>query len=176
MPESVASEVVSAMVGGMFSASALYPLEVLKTRMQAETKSSSSNSTDGAGNTTGSSGCNCRCVNCQEGCALRKVLPNEQEGKLEIDNDDNTDAANNASNSNSNSTNSSDADTSNKNASSLKSAYQHAASEGMSSYAKLIYDNEGGIAPFYAGVVTSAVQSATEKALYFFAYTFLKNG
>ena len=38
MPESVASEVVSAMVGGMFSASALYPLEVLKTRMQAETK------------------------------------------------------------------------------------------------------------------------------------------
>ena len=38
MSESVASEVVSAMVGGMFSASALYPLEVLKTRMQAETK------------------------------------------------------------------------------------------------------------------------------------------
>ena len=28
------------MVGGMFSASALYPLEVLKTRMQAETKGS----------------------------------------------------------------------------------------------------------------------------------------
>ena len=40
MSESVASEVVSAMVGGMFSASALYPLEVLKTRMQAETKGS----------------------------------------------------------------------------------------------------------------------------------------
>ena len=38
MSESVASEVVSAMVGGIFSASALYPLEVLKTRMQAETK------------------------------------------------------------------------------------------------------------------------------------------
>jgi len=38
MSESIASEVVSAMVGGMFSASALYPLEVLKTRMQAETK------------------------------------------------------------------------------------------------------------------------------------------
>ena len=36
MPESIASEVVSACVGGMFSASALYPLEVLKTRMQAE--------------------------------------------------------------------------------------------------------------------------------------------
>ena len=38
MSQSVASEVVSAMVGGIFSASALYPLEVLKTRMQAETK------------------------------------------------------------------------------------------------------------------------------------------
>jgi hypothetical protein len=33
---SVASEVVSACMGGMFSASALYPLEILKTRMQAE--------------------------------------------------------------------------------------------------------------------------------------------
>ena len=33
---SVASEVVSACIGGMFSASALYPLEILKTRMQAE--------------------------------------------------------------------------------------------------------------------------------------------
>ena len=46
----------------------------------------------------------------------------------------------------------------------------------MTSYATLMYKYEGGIAPFYSGVVTSAVQSATEKALYFFAYTFLKNG
>eukprot|EP00568_Trieres_chinensis_P015821 CAMPEP_0183318678 /NCGR_PEP_ID=MMETSP0160_2-20130417/61411_1 /TAXON_ID=2839 ORGANISM="Odontella Sinensis, Strain Grunow 1884" /NCGR_SAMPLE_ID=MMETSP0160_2 /ASSEMBLY_ACC=CAM_ASM_000250 /LENGTH=46 /DNA_ID= /DNA_START= /DNA_END= /DNA_ORIENTATION= len=35
--ESVLSEVVSASLGGAFSASALYPLEVLKTKMQAET-------------------------------------------------------------------------------------------------------------------------------------------
>ena len=54
--------------------------------------------------------------------------------------------------------------------------YEEAASHGMKSYAKLMYDNEGGIAPFYSGVITSAVQSATEKALYFFAYTFYKNG
>ena len=54
--------------------------------------------------------------------------------------------------------------------------YEEAASQGMKSYAKLMYDNEGGIAPFYSGVITSAVQSATEKALYFFAYTFYKNG
>lgn len=58
----------------------------------------------------------------------------------------------------------------------LKEKYATAASEGMSSYASLMYEHEGGIPPFYAGVVTSAVQSATEKALYFFAYTFLKNG
>ena len=54
--------------------------------------------------------------------------------------------------------------------------YEEAASQGMKSYAKLMYENEGGIAPFYSGVITSAVQSATEKALYFFAYTFYKNG
>ena len=46
----------------------------------------------------------------------------------------------------------------------------------MTNYASLMYKYEGGISPFYSGVVTSAVQSATEKALYFFAYTFLKNG
>ena len=57
-----------------------------------------------------------------------------------------------------------------------KARYSAAAGEGMRSYASLVYANEDGVAPFYSGVVTSAVQSATEKALYFFAYTFLKNG
>lgn len=37
--ESIASEVLSASLGGAISASILYPLEVLKTKMQAETKS-----------------------------------------------------------------------------------------------------------------------------------------
>lgn len=46
----------------------------------------------------------------------------------------------------------------------------------MLSYASLMFQNEGGISPFYSGVGTSAIQSATEKALYFFAYTFFKNG
>jgi len=45
----------------------------------------------------------------------------------------------------------------------------------MGSYASLMLEEEGA-GVFYTGVVTSAVQSATEKALYFFAYTFLKNG
>ena len=48
--------------------------------------------------------------------------------------------------------------------------------QGMISYASLMFQNEGGITPFYMGVGTSAIQSATEKALYFFAYTFFKNG
>ena len=46
MSESIASKVVSAMVGGMFSASALYPLEVLKMRMQAETKAITKSNTN----------------------------------------------------------------------------------------------------------------------------------
>ena len=131
MPESVASEVVSAMVGGMFSASALYPLEVLKTRMQAESKKPTSNPQE-------------------------ETATNSTE-----DSSDNNNTANGSE--------SSEKQT-------LKHQYSLAASEGMSSYASLMYQYEGGITPFYAGVGTSAVQSATEKALYFFAYTFFKNG
>ena len=129
MSESVASEVVSAMVGGMFSASALYPLEVLKTRMQAESKSTTSKNKED-----------------------EKDLPNEQEPN---------DAEEEEKSSTTNT---------------KQLTYEEAASQGMKSYAKLMYENEGGIAPFYSGVITSAVQSATEKALYFFAYTFYKNG
>ena len=125
MSESVASEVVSAMIGGMFSASALYPLEVLKTRMQAESKSTTSKNKED-----------------------EKDLPNEQEPN----------------------------DTEEEETTTKQLTYEEAASHGMKSYAKLMYENEGGIAPFYSGVITSAVQSATEKALYFFAYTFYKNG
>jgi adenine nucleotide transporter 17 len=138
MPESVASEVVSAMVGGMFSASALYPLEVLKTRMQAESKVSSGN--------------------------------NPQE---ETD-DDEHGTHNGGGGSNSGSGAGGGGAGGSKQQ--LKTKYSNAAQEGMTSYAALMYQHEGGIAPFYSGVVTSAVQSATEKALYFFAYTFFKNG
>jgi len=141
MPERVASEVLSAMVGGMFSASALYPLEVLKTRMQAEAKPSS----------------------------------NPQE---ETVNNNETSSTTSTSNNGNNTSNNNDEEESNSTTKkqNLKNQYTHAATEGMSSYASLMYQHEGGIAPFYAGVGTSAVQSATEKALYFFAYTFLKNG
>jgi hypothetical protein len=151
MSESVASEVVSAMVGGIFSASALYPLEVLKTRMQAETK-----------------------------VAIPKLISSPPEEKDDITNNEEEEEessseedvihgygqeeyVHNSSSSSSSSNN-------------MKEQYAIAASKGMTSYATLMYTNEGGISPFYAGVATSAIQSATEKALYFFAYTFYKNG
>eukprot|EP00550_Attheya_septentrionalis_P004398 CAMPEP_0198283184 /NCGR_PEP_ID=MMETSP1449-20131203/2853_1 /TAXON_ID=420275 /ORGANISM="Attheya septentrionalis, Strain CCMP2084" /LENGTH=264 /DNA_ID=CAMNT_0043979721 /DNA_START=218 /DNA_END=1012 /DNA_ORIENTATION=+ len=44
----------------------------------------------------------------------------------------------------------------------------------MVEYAKRLY-KEKGTGVFWEGVETSAIQSATEKALYFFAYTLLKN-
>eukprot|EP00984_Skeletonema_dohrnii_P034029 scaffold32780_cov78-Skeletonema_dohrnii-CCMP3373.AAC.1 len=110
MPERVASEVLSAMVGGMFSASALYPLEVLKTRMQAEAKPSS----------------------------------NPQEETV-----NNNETSSTASNSNNNNDEEESNSTTEKQT--LKNQYTHAATEGMSSYASLMYQHEGGIAPFYAG-------------------------
>ena len=204
MSESVASEVVSAMVGGMFSASALYPLEVLKTRMQAETKVSAKD-----GEYCCSVFALLLCVERVESvgsckiCAHHmshnppillsehnnhiilynaedksKVLPNAQEGKEVSSDDDDTPTTSN------NSTTTTDQFAAQQSSAEQQlqiktnrtKEYQEAASEGMSSYATLMYKYEGGISPFYSGVVTSAVQSATEKALYFFAYTFLKNG
>jgi len=153
MSESVASEVVSAMVGGMFSASALYPLEVLKTRMQAETKATKQATNDGSAETNESHQSNATIV--------------ENGGRSQHDEDVLTDTMQ---------TPTQKEKQKQKQKQTLKEAYQHAASEGMTSYAKLMFENEGGITPFYSGVVTSAIQSATEKALYFFAYTFLKNG
>mmetsp|Transcript_343 Transcript_343/g.687 ORF Transcript_343/g.687 Transcript_343/m.687 type:complete len:389 (+) Transcript_343:251-1417(+) len=161
MSESVGSEVVSAMLGGVFSASALYPLEVLKTRMQAETKGGTSSSSK-----TGKE---------EEEKEDETSCPaNEQEGIEAKDDDTQTTTTTNNNATTSSSTTSTSEQS--KNQQHLKAKYSKAATEGMTSYASLMYENEGGVAPFYAGVVTSAVQSATEKSLYFFAYTFLKNG
>lgn len=91
--EHVAAEVISASIGGMFSSSALYPLEVLKTKMQAGGQNDD-----------------------EEGNPPTTTL----------------------------------------------------------TLARTMYQEEG-LAAFYHGVGTSAVQSATEKALYFFAYSSLKN-
>jgi hypothetical protein len=170
MSQSVASEVVSAMVGGIFSASALYPLEVLKTRMQAETKvvpapppppprgkTKDDEDDEGGGEDSSSA-------------EEEDVVPPPPHDKRRLQQEERTSGdANNDANRN---------DEKKKKAEEeeLRRRYAHAASRGMAPYATLMYENEGGISPFYSGVLTSAIQSATEKALYFFAYTFYKNG
>lgn len=152
MSESVASEVVSAMVGGIFSASALYPLEVLKTRMQAGTKVVAPQQHNNNNEEE------------EESSSEEDVIMHHGYGQEEYEHNSSS-SSGSGNNTNKNS-----------NILSLKEQYAIAASEGMTSYATLMYKNEGGISPFYAGVATSAIQSATEKALYFFAYTFYKNG
>ena len=102
--QSILAEAAAASVGGAISASVLYPLEVLKTKMQAEQAKSHENET------------------------------HEKESDKEEDE-------------------------------SQISAID---------YAKKMYDNDG-VGVFYEGIGTSAFQSACEKALYFFAYTFFKN-
>lgn len=109
--DSIIAEVVAACAGGMFSASALYPLEVLKTKMQAEGSSSSRND-------NGSDGGDDDDDNDEEQVTKRQLTATD--------------------------------------------------------YAWKMYE-KGGMSTFYTGVGTSAMQSAVEKALYFFAYTGLKN-
>lgn len=127
MGESIAAEVIAGSLGGAFSASALYPLEVLKTKMQAESKSSAANSST-----------------------------------PEATKSENADQESNAED---------DIELIEKPQSDSNNKKQ---SMTMIEYAKDMYAKDG-ITPFYAGIETSAFQSATEKALYFFAYTTLKN-
>ena len=122
--ESILAEVVSASIGGAFSASVLYPLEVLKTKMQAESRqSSSANDND-------------EMVRTDHSHSSR--------------NDENSSSENKQNNT------------------------EKQKQKGMYGYAKHLYNTQG-LAPFYTGIETSAFQSALEKALYFFAYTALKN-
>ena len=108
---------------------------------------------------------------------IDKVLPNAQEGKeVSSDDDDTPTTSNNSTSTDQFAAQQQTAEQQLALKTNRAKEYQKAASEGMTNYATLMYKYEGGISPFYSGVVTSAVQSATEKALYFFAYTFLKNG
>lgn len=142
--ESILVEVVSASVGGAFSASALYPLEVLKTKMQAKSNNDDNNDETHPSSEESSSA--------KTGESQRQE---SNEGDMEVINKPD---------------NSSDSDDS-KHATSESSKQQTTSAVG---YAIDLYQKQG-IAPFYAGIETSAFQSAAEKALYFFAYTAFKN-
>ena len=123
--ESIAAEVISASLSGAFSASALYPLEVLKTKMQAET--------GGGGGAGGAK---------SDGGSAGPEATESGDG----DGGDEDDVWHD----------------------------EPPASPGMIEYARRMHA-DGGVGCFYAGIETSAIQSAAEKALYFFAYTGLKN-
>mmetsp|Transcript_8958 Transcript_8958/g.22188 ORF Transcript_8958/g.22188 Transcript_8958/m.22188 type:complete len:344 (-) Transcript_8958:110-1141(-) len=113
--DTIASEALAAAVGGAVSSGVLYPLEVLKTRMQAD-------------DVTG--------------------------GEMGNKDDDEVDTGEEET-----------SDDNNKTSSSVTAA----------DYARSLYRNEG-MGVFFDGMEVSAVQSAIEKALYFFAYTALKRG
>jgi adenine nucleotide transporter 17 len=108
--ESIATEVLAASLGGAISASILYPLEVLKTKMQAVDHSTSSSSSD--------------------------------------ENSENDDSSNEP-----------------------KTEKEQLS---MIPFMKQLYEEQG-LGVFFRGMETSAFQSALENALYFFAYTTLKN-
>jgi len=122
MGESIASEVIAASLGGAFSASALYPLEVLKTKMQAESKQQQQ----------------------------------QQQTSTSSENNDSEEPT------------TSDASNGTEKQNPVKKSMT------MIDYARNLYA-QNGIVPFYAGIETSAFQSAVEKALYYFAYTAMKN-
>lgn len=163
MSESIASEVVSAMVGGIFSASALYPLEVLKTRMQAETKQENQKQQQQQQGGSGAS-------------AADSASPSPTNVAIHNGDDDDDDGNEAEGNEQQQQLQNYERQQQEEQQQLLKQRYIDAASSGMTTYAQLMYEKEGGMAPFYSGVLTSAIQSATEKALYFFAYTFYKNG
>jgi|AntRauTorckE5430_2_1112549.scaffolds.fasta_scaffold00290_4 hypothetical protein len=141
MVDSIAAEVIAGSLGGAFSASALYPLEVLKTKMQAESKSRDPSTPDE--------------INQDVASSPLKAFSSESDDEQDTNDSDG---------------NSSDID---EHPDSDSKNEKH--SMTMIEYAKDMYA-KGGITPFYAGIETSAFQSAVEKALYFFAYTSLKNG
>jgi len=161
------------MVGGIFSASALYPLEVLKTRMQAETKSQAAATTPATTTSGTKEGDN---IEAGGDVAVEDINDDAEQLQEAASKDDKKMVITTHTSNSSQQLHQYQKLQQAHQAQLLKQRYTTAASQGMTSYAKLMYEQEGGMAPFYSGVLTSAIQSATEKALYFFAYTFYKNG
>jgi len=128
MNDTIASEALAAAVGGAISSGVLYPLEVLKTRMQAEGDNQNDDET--------------------------KINGDE----IEYDTSNRNDVS---------------ATEVNREQGAEESSSQPKASSNSLAYAQNLYRSEG-MGVFFDGMEVSAIQSAIEKAMYFFAYTALK--
>lgn len=157
--ESVVAEVVAASVGGAFSASALYPLEMLKTKMQAETKVKKKKKGEGEQQR-------------KEPEETAERDDGEEEGVIPVPSSSDEEAEPRGGQRQKAARKKGDVQPEDREE---EEEEEDAPPLGMIPYARKMY-SEGGIGAFYSGIETSAIQSAMEKSLYFFAYTFLKNG
>ena len=144
--DTIASEALAAAAGGAISSGVLYPLEVLKTRMQAEDDSWTIDGDDGGRDDMKNSGIESRSSDNHT----------EDEDRRETNNSSGDGNQNGIS-------------------SNIKSAKKKATTTTSIGYARNLYRSEG-IGVFFDGMQVSAFQSAIEKACYFFAYTALKRG
>ena len=145
MNDTIASEVLAAAVGGVISSGVLYPLEVLKTRMQSEGDDNDSKNTKKYHGT----------IDRKNGSRSDNSPTNCNGESREQDQEDDGSGCNSDPNN--------------------KSAATATATSNSLAYARNLYRSEG-MGVFFDGVEVSALQSAIEKALYFFAYTALKRG
>uniref|UniRef100_A0A7S4NE59 ADP,ATP carrier protein n=1 Tax=Odontella aurita TaxID=265563 RepID=A0A7S4NE59_9STRA len=157
--ESIVAEVVAASVGGAFSASALYPLEMLKTRMQAETKVKKKKG--GANEKQPEETAEIASSSADDGEGEEGAIPVPSSDEETEPTRQKQAAHKKGKNAQPEDRGEDDED-------------EQEAPLGMIPYARKMHA-EGGIGAFYSGIETSAIQSAMEKSLYFFAYTFLKN-
>jgi adenine nucleotide transporter 17 len=144
--DTIASEALAAAVGGAISSGVLYPLEVLKTRMQAEDNNGIVDDDDDDDVDIGDK---------DNGGEENQLI--SQPKKSQSDDHDETNDCPGNHNGNDGSRNS------------------KATAPTSIEYARNLYRSEG-MRVFFDGMEVSAFQSAIEKACYFFAYTALKRG
>ena len=152
--DTIASEALAAAVGGAISSGVLYPLEVLKTRMQAEDTSGIVDDDidiyDDYDDDIGDK---------DNGGEENQLISQPKKSQSDDDDDDDDyDETNNCSG--------------NHNRNDRSRNFKAAAPTSIE-YARNLYRSEG-MGVFFDGMEVSAVQSAIEKACYFFAYTSLK--
>ena len=154
----ILTEVVSASIGGIISSSALYPLEMIKTRMQSTSSSDGKDSGGKADEDSSSSSSS-----------------GQASSEAEADDSSSKDTSNKDAPNKDTSNNSTEISSSSPPPSSLPpSPPSPPPPPSMESTALAIYEG-GGFKGFWHQFHFSAAQSALEKGLYFLAYTAFKN-